>query len=177
MNTKETLFASLLNTEIIKPANSTPTADAQFFPMYFSLGQYSEKFLLPYEPMISISGKNNIIKRRVAKPDNAIKGTIKERWAQDDYEIKITGLLIGEHETGNVRQCFPISDFTKLKDFMTIQPMIWVFCEPLQLLGIHRIVIEDFNFPFTKGENVQAYEIKAVSDSDFTLLKPLTEII
>ena len=45
-----------------------------------------------------------------------------------------------------------------------------VYCEPLQLLGINRIVIEEMSFPFTKGENVQAYEISALSDFDFNLL-------
>jgi hypothetical protein len=152
--------------------DSAPKIEQQFFPLSFSLEEKGKQYLLPYETMISINGKNQVIKRNVSK-GNKIPGTIKERWAQDDYEITITGVLIGDYETGNVKKCYPIDDFKALKDYLTKPQAIWVFCEPLGLLGINRIVIEEFSFPFTKGENVQAYEIKAVSDFDYALLLEL----
>ena len=49
-------------------------------------------------------------------------------------------------------------------------------CEPLQLLGIDWIVVEEMNFPFTKGENVQAYEISVISDFEYSLLLEETDI-
>lgn len=146
----------------------------QFFPLSFSLTEKGTKYLLPYETMISINGKNQVIKRSVAK-GNKIPGKIKERWSQDDYEITITGVLIGDYETGPVENCYPESDFRELKKYLTAEQAIWVFCEPLSILGINKIVIEEFNFPFTKGENVQAYEIKAVSDFDYALVLELKE--
>jgi hypothetical protein len=155
-------------------SDSAPKADQQFFPLSFSLVDDGQKYLLPYETMISINGKNQVVKRSVAK-GNKIAGKIKERWAQDDYDITITGVLIGDYETGSVDNCFPVSDFRKLKEFMTAPQALFVNCEPLQLLGINKIVIEDFSFPFTKGENVQAYEIKAVSDFDYLLVLKLDE--
>lgn len=145
----------------------------QFFPLSFSIDQ-REWFLFPYEPMINISGKNNIIRRNVAKWNNdnngKLSGTIKERWSQDDYTITITGVLMGSLLTGDVSDCYPISDFKRLADLLTTSKEIYVRCEPLQLLKINRIVVEDFSFPFTKGENVQAYEIKAYSDFSYNLL-------
>ena len=121
--------------------------------------------------MLSISSKNNIVKRTVAKADDfKYQGTVKERWSRDDYEIKITGVLIGSILTGDVSQCYPKEDFEKLKNFLEGKSSWMVYCEPLQLLGINRIVIEEMSFPFTKGENVQAYEISALSDFDFNLL-------
>jgi hypothetical protein len=152
----------------INQADPKRSADQQYFPFYFGAPDGST-FLLPYEPIMNIQGKNTIVKRNVAKADGMI-GTIKERWNQGDYEITITGVLIGSIETGSVQDCFPIQDFQKLKFFMTAASDLPVFCEPLQLLGINRIVIEEFSFPFTKGENVQAYEIKAYSDSSYDLL-------
>lgn len=152
----------------------------QFFPFWF-VDEKGNKWLLPYEPMISISGKNTIIRRNVAKAKStnvdgiSLGGSIKERWNQADYEITITGVLIGSLLTGSVKECYPISDFEKLRNFMIAPKSLKVFCEPLQLLGINQIVIEDFSFPFTKGENVQAYEIKAYSDFDYKLLLDIND--
>ncbi len=64
--------------------------------------------------MITISGSHTIIKRNVAKSNKMI-GTVKERWSQNDYEITITGVLIGSIMTGNISDCYPTSDFEKLK--------------------------------------------------------------
>lgn len=152
----------------------------QFFPFSFQ-GDNGINYTLPYEPMISINGKNTIIRRNVAKAKSTQKdgvslgGSIKERWTQGDYEITITGALIGSLLIGNIEDCYPIEDFEKLRDFMTAPKSLKVFCEPLQLLGINQIVIEDFSFPFTKGENVQAYEIRAYSDFDYKLLLELDD--
>lgn len=148
--------------------------EQQFFPLSLSIDEGATWFRLPYEPLISISGKNVIAKRRVAKwnSENSqqLTGTIKERWSQDDYEITITGVLMGSLLRGNYEDCFPRADFEKLKKVLTYAKEIQVACPPLELLGINKIVIDDFSFPFTKGENVQAYEIKACSDFSYNLL-------
>lgn len=167
-------------------SNTAISKEKQFFPLTFiidteGINNQTQKvrFLLPYEPMISIHGRNNIIRRNVAKMKpangNSIGGSIKERWTQDDYEITITGVLIGAILTGSVAQCYPKEDFTSLKAYLTAAKRIGVECEPLQLLGINYIVIESFSFPFTKGENVQAYEIKAYSDFDYKLLLDIND--
>lgn len=150
-----------------KPLNQ----EAQFFPFTW-IGDGGQKYLLPYEPMLSISSKNNIAERTVAKSGDDIKrqGTVKERWSADDYEIKITGVLIGSFLRGDVSKCYPRSDFQKLNEILRKRKSWGIQCEPLQLLGINRVVVYDMNFPFTKGENVQAYEISIKSDFDFDLL-------
>ena len=151
-------------------ADAPKSESEQFFP-FTLIDELGREFLLPYEPMLSISSKNNIVKRTVAKADDfKYQGTVKERWSRDDYEIKITGVLIGSILTGDVSQCYPKEDFEKLKNFLEGKSSWMVYCEPLQLLWINRIVIEEMSFPFTKGENVQAYEISALSDFDFNLL-------
>ena len=145
----------------------------QFFPLSFET-EDGQRYLLPYEPMINIKGKNQIIRRRIAKAKakngTALGGTVKERWSQDDYEITVTGALYGSIMTGSVEDCFPRRDFEKLRDYMTTAESLKVYCEPLQMLNIHQVVVADFSFPFTKGEYVQAYEIKLYSDYDYKLL-------
>ena len=158
----------------------SPVAESdQFFPLSFSVDEGQTWYLLPYEPMLNINGKNEIIRRNVAKsvaPTGAtIPGRIKERWNRDDYEITITGVLIGSLMTGDVSDCYPIDDFLKLKEVVTAPKSLRVKCALFELLGINQIVIEEFNFPFTKGENVQAYEIKAYSDYDYKLLLDIND--
>lgn len=170
--TNGSLEADLWTADAPRPANE------QFFPLTFQLPT-RERFLLPYEPMVTINGKNTIVRRHVAKAKpktgGEVGGSIKERWTQGDYEITITGVLMGSLLTGDVSGCFPKEDFEKLRQVMTAPASLQVFCPPLELLGIHRLVIEDFSFPFTKGENVQAYEIKAYSDFDYKLLLELSD--
>lgn len=148
-----------------------PDVENQFFPLSFRrVGTSDPFFTLPYEPLINISGSNEIIMRKVAKAPNFI-GTIKERWTQNDYEITITGSIFGLNMIGSPAETFPRQDFERLRDYCTHPNGLEIQCEPLQLLGINSIVVTDFTFPFTKGENVQAYEINAVSDfsADFLL--------
>lgn len=154
------------------------SAEEQFFPLTFSRSG-GHRFMLPYEPHISVSGGNRIVRRDIAKAKTeygqVLGGSVKERFTQRDYEITITGALYGNLITGSVEDAFPRADFEKLRDYMIAAESLQVFCEPLQLLGIDQIVIEDFSFPFTKGEYVQAYEIKAYSDIDYPLLLDLND--
>jgi hypothetical protein len=181
-------FLPFLNTTQVKnpqfneadvwEADKPLSEDQQFFPFSFE-GDDGVRYLLPYEPLISINGKNTIIRRNVAKWKTssgvALGGSIKERWNQADYEITITGALYGSIISGSIEDCFPRADFEKLRSFMTAPRALKVYSPPLELLGINRIVIESFSFPFSKGEDVQAYEIKAFSDFDHKLLLDIND--
>jgi hypothetical protein len=71
---------------------------------------------------------------------------------------------------GRPEDCYPDKQMTDLFEFLKHTKEIFVYSHPLERLGITRIVIEDYSFPFTKGENVQAYEINALSDYNHSLL-------
>lgn len=138
--------------------------EQQYFPFGFKKLNEADIYYLPYEPMIDIQGGNTIIRRHIAKAPKTSVGTIKERWNQKDYEITIRGFLMGSILTGNVEDCYPIEDFNKLKEYMTAGESIKVYNPILEMLDIHELVVSDFSYPFTKGENVQAYEIKCYSN-------------
>lgn len=142
----------------------------QFFPFSFKKANEENYWLLPWEPLINIEAKNIITKRYIAKAGKNHIGSIKERWATDDYQITITGAFIGDKMRGIAAQTYPRQDMERLRDYLLTPEALEVKCELLQILGINRIVIESVNFPFTKGENVQAYEIKAMSDFPYQLL-------
>ena len=144
--------------------------DQQFFPLSFSLTENGQRWLFPYEPMITISSGNTIIKRNVAKQGDRLIGSIKERWNRKDFDITVTGVLMGSITKGKVEDCFPREQMQKLFEFLKHNKEFYIYCAPLEILGIIKVVVEDYSFPFTKGENVQAYDLKLTSDDFYNLL-------
>lgn len=122
----------------------------------------SEYWLLPFEPLITITGKNIITKRQVSK--GKIRGSIKERWTQDDYQIQIQGILINTKE-----KAYPSDDVQKLRKYC--EAAKWeVRCPLFEIFSIFQIVVEDFKFPFTSGLINQAYDLSCSSDDTYKLL-------
>jgi hypothetical protein len=119
-------------------------------------------WLFPVEPLISISGKNTIVRRSVAKSER--RGTIKERWAEDDLQINIQGTLVHSD-----LHTYPSQELLALYQAITQRKAIEIKNELLQLLNVHQIVVEPYSFPFSKGENVQNFSIDAYSDDLYEL--------
>jgi hypothetical protein len=121
-------------------------------------------FTLPIDPVISITGRNSVIKRNVLKTNEytAHRGSVKEIWSQDDYEVNIAGSFVSHK--------FPENNLQILKNICEARQAVNVRSQLLGLFGITRITIEDFSFPFTKGLENQMYVIKAYSDDEFDLL-------
>ena len=97
-----------------------------------------------------------------------MRGSIKETWSQDDYEITISGILQGEDlfkdkDTGHI---------ATLRKYLEAQEAIHITCDLLNnVFDIQRICIESYDFPFTKGLENQAFTIKAYSDDNYQLLE------
>ncbi len=123
-------------------------------------------FTLPIEPLVSISGKNTIIRRNVAK--GAEKGTVKERWNRDDYEVTIQGVL-----TWGDEGAYPKYYVKNIIDLFEEQQSIEINQDVLAVCGIKYLAIESANFPHTKGLNNQNFEIKGYSDNATNLLIPI----
>ena len=123
----------------------------------------SAKFTLPFDPIISVSGQNKITRRYVAK--SKTKGSIKELWSQDDYNISISGVLCGDENTG-------INEYiNKLQKYCEAKESIHITNDILNNgFRINRIAIESYDFPFTKGLEYQSFSIKAYSDDACNLL-------
>lgn len=123
-------------------------------------------FLLPFEPLVTLIGKNTIVRRKVAKSTQS--GTIKERWCQDDFEVTIQGVMTAVDESK-----YPEGYIRKLMELFDERQSVEVEQGILQVFGIHHLAIESASFPHTKGLNNQNYEIKAYSDRPVSLLIPL----
>ena len=129
-------------------------------PLYFKL-EGEDWWLLPYEPQISLQGSNIITKKQVSK--GAVRGTIKERWSQGDYQVNISGILIGADGR------YPEDDVKKLRSYMEAGKVL-VKSPLLELFSINQVVVESWNIPFTAGQANQAYTIAALSDDIYKLL-------
>lgn len=137
-------------------------------PVEFKLANQSdsEYWMFPIEPIVSINGKNIIVRRNVSKKDNKSnqRGSIKETWSQDDYDITIAGVFI------NTLDKYPKEEMQKLRMFCEAQQTIDVRCPLFTIFNITKIAIESFDFPFTKGKENQMFTIKAYSDDMYNLL-------
>ena len=121
----------------------------------------AEEWLLPEEPMISITGQNIITRWHVSK--GRLRGSIKERWTQDDYTVKVEGLLLGRDGR------YPKNDVERLRRYCEAGK-VKVLCPLLEIFGITQIAIESWDIPFTSGTTNQNYEITAYSDDIYKLL-------
>lgn len=130
-------------------------------PLSFQLEESAEEWLFPLEPMISLNGQNVLVRRHVSK--GTIKGSIKERWTQDDYTVRIEGILMSREGK------YPEEDVTMLKNFCEAGH-VKALCPLLEIFGISQLAIESWDIPFTTGVTNQNYTITAYSDDLYKLL-------
>lgn len=160
----ENEFLELSDAELVSLIRNNALGYPMIMPLEIELPDSGDMWLLPWEPVITLKGKNVITRRRAAKSEK--RGTIKEHWTQDDYEINIQGMLMDYFDEHR----YPREDVEKLRKIGEAKKDLQVNCVLLEIFGISRIVIEDFDIPFTKGENTQGYTLKAYSDDLFELL-------
>lgn len=134
-------------------------------PLRFKLDTDNVEFTLPVDPIISMSGKNIIVRRYVSKSEK--RGSIKERWSQDDWVITISGVLIADSAAELKEMVKQLREICE-KGKTGVAVINDLFNNYMDIL---RIAIEDFDFPHTKGEENQAFTIKAYSDDVFQLLE------
>ncbi|MCD7935979.1 MAG: DUF6046 domain-containing protein, partial [Tannerellaceae bacterium] len=132
-------------------------------PMHVRKKGAGEWITFPLEPIVSVTSKNIIVRRHVAKAKEY--GTIKERWSQDDFEVTIEGIIVNPGEktypTGNIHELLAL--FREKQEIEVNQDM-------LLALGIKFLAIQSIDFPHTQGINNQRFVIKAYSDTQAELL-------
>ena len=136
-------------------------------PLRIKWQEETEWWTLPFDPVISVAGKNNIVRRNVLKQgenDNIRRGTVKEAWGQDDYEINIAGFFKGRGSS------IPEDDLRRFRRYCEARKLIEVESDLFTLFKINHLAIETYDLPFTKGTENQMWTIKAYSDDAFSLL-------
>lgn len=156
MDPIENLSDEQLEEMLVTNARGVPMV----FPLSFAV-EGGPWWLLPYEPQVTIQGSNVLVKKQVSK--GSVRGTIKERWAQGDYKINISGILMGKD--GN----YPSEDVKTLRSYCEAGKVL-VKSPQMELFSITQMVVEDWSIPFTSGKANQAFSISAVSDDIYKLL-------
>lgn len=131
-------------------------------PLKIKWNSESVWWQFPIEPVVTINGKNTIVKRNVLKvpsADSERRGSVKELWSQDDYEVNISGVFISGSD-GKL----PEEQLRILRKYCEGRKSLMVESPLFTIFNIKRIAIEDFQFPFTKGIENQMFSIKASSD-------------
>lgn len=133
--------------------------DNKIVPVTLLLPSTNKSFTLPLDPLVSISGKNDIVCRNVARSDGEVRGSIKEKWRTSDWNITIAGVLIAGQDT-SIDQLVD-----RLRQYIEADENIKIICPYINDgYRIDRIIIESYDFPFTKGEENQTYTLKCKSD-------------
>ena len=153
---------TMSDAELEDVVRTNATGVPMVLPLRFQLEESgAQEWLFPMEPMISVNGQNILVRRNVSK--GKIRGSIKERWTQDDYSVRIEGLLMGMDGK------YPEADVAKLRSFCeaghvkALNPLLEIF-------GISQLAIESWDIPFTSGTINQNYTIQAYSDDIYKLL-------
>lgn len=153
---------TMSDAEIEDVVRTNATGVPMVLPLRFQLEESgAQEWLFPMEPMISVNGQNILVRRNVSK--GKIRGSIKERWTQDDYSVRIEGILMGMDGK------YPEADVAKLRSFCeaghvkALNPLLEIF-------GISQLAIESWDIPFTSGTINQNYTIQAYSDDIYKLL-------
>lgn len=153
---------SMADSELEETVRTNALGVPMQLPMRLRLEEAgAEEWLVPMEPMVSLTGQNIITRRHVNK--GRVRGSIKERWAQDDYSITVEGVLMG------LDGKYPEEDVARLRTFCEAAH-VEVLNPLLETFGISHMVIESWDVPFTSGTANQNYTLKARSDDIYKLL-------
>lgn len=134
-------------------------------PLKLSIEGFEWQF--PLEPIVSISGGNMLIMRYPNRPNG--QGSHKERWAKKDYTVTVKGVLVDLADEN-----YPADQISALRRFFDHEGSIKADNTLFRLFGFEYIAIEDFDIPFTEGQNMQEFSFTCYSDQLFNSL--LTEL-
>lgn len=123
----------------------------------------SDLWVLPIEPTVSVRASKTIIKRAVQSAAGR-RGSVKEEWAVDDYQITVNGLF--QSPDGR----FPAGDVARLDALLKEGGPLQIRCLLLDVLGITQLAVESWDFPETSGLENQTYAFSGSSDEDIELL-------
>jgi len=111
--------------------------------------------------IINIDYRKIIVKTQVAGRN----GTFKEYISDDDYMINISGVLVNDNMNS-----YPSGDMINFTKIIKKNEQLTVLNPILEILGVSSLVIESVRYPQRPGfENMQAFEIMALSDTDYEI--------
>lgn len=114
---------------------------------------------LPDEPFLSFSGGKKLERTPITGSDGKEVGEITELITNRRIDIRCRGVIVGTDGF------YPSDDVRKLKNVFDIQGSLKIENAITNILGIDRIIIEDWRMPGVEGvENAEAYEFTGYAE-------------
>lgn len=132
-------------------------------PMTLRWGE-GKSYSFPIDPVLSVDCKNIITRRYVAK--GSVRGTVKESWSVDDYEVTVAGVLIGSTAEELLEMLAELRELCMTDDVLAVEND-WLN----DGFGVSNLVLESYSFPHTSGLTNQAYSLKFYSDDCIKILE------
>lgn len=112
---------------------------------------------------ISTSRSKNIIKTSIEGRNH----TVKEHISNGDFNLSVEGLIANDGYTKD----YPKGRLFLLKQFLNAPYTLRVTHAILNRLGVHQIVIDNYNIPSIDGvKNIQKFSFQATSDEPIELI-------
>lgn len=154
---RESEVMSLLGTPVAMPVriNSGRYTSRQKSGEVVSL-EYPE-LLLPPTTLVEITRKKRIVRTSV---NGASTGTVKEYIGTDDFEVRLTGMIVSQDDN------MPVDYIQDFRAVMEAPVALSVTSELLQWFGIYNLVVDDYSIALVEGySNLVAYQVRAMSDA------------
>ena len=113
--------------------------------------------------LFSVNQSKNVVRT----PIQGRNGTVKEYISDGDFDVSIRGLIVSPNANE-----YPKNDVLKLVEILKVQDNLEIASRFLNdRFGITNLVIMSYSLPENEGfQNMQAFEINAVSDEPIELI-------
>lgn len=122
------------------------------------------RYQLPNEPTIRITGGKSIIETKITRLDpvgGLNKQNVLEEINQNNFRLVIRGLIINEEDPDN----YPEEAVRRIREILTAAGSVSIDNALTNMWGITQLAIEDFQFDEVRGNiAVQSYQIIGYSD-------------
>lgn len=116
--------------------------------------------------VISLSAQKRVIKTPILNQ----KGSIKEIVGQNDYNVSINGVLVGQFgfpTIEDLQRAKPVDTMRDLIEIAEAKISVKIVCDYLNNFGVERLMIESFSFPQNLDNmNLQSFTLTCSSDDN-----------
>jgi len=123
--------------------------------------RYFYPYELPHASVIEFSWSREVVKTRIAGASDRKRGTVKEMVAEDDWQIRVKGVLCSFPDDK-----YPDGDLRDLREFRNIPVAVEIEEGKLfEMLGIYNVVCTKLDLSPKRGfVNTQPFVLDLVSD-------------
>lgn len=162
--------AKINKPEESKQSGSWTPGDGKYMGSYYEdsfelINQTTSNRLFLDTAIAVVSRQKSIIRTQVV----GMTGTIKEYISTGDYDVSIEFGIYAYDDAGKQLDVYPEDGVKVVRSFFDVNEALKVESKFLSLLDITQLVVTEISITQQTYSNVQKVNIKALSDSDYTI--------